>query len=160
MIRLRAYAPADAGTLAALYERSVRVGAAGAYSPAQLAAWAAGPEDVHDWAERLAGQITIVAEVGEAVAGFMTLGHDGHLDLAFVAPEAKGTGVAAALHDRILAEAAARGIARLTTEASHLARRFFLKQGWREIASQEVALRGQRLTNFAMEKTLGAGLRA
>jgi len=157
VIRLRAYRPADAEPLAALYERAVRIGAAGAYSPAQLAARATGPEGAGDWAERLGGQITVVAERGGVPVGFMTLGHDGHLDLAFVAPEAKGTGVAAALHDRILAEAQARGMAQLTTEASHPARRFFLKQGWREIAAQEVALRGARLTNFRMEKPLSAG---
>ena len=45
---------------------------------------------------------------------------------------------------------------RLTTEASHLARRFLLKQGWTELAAQEVEIGGVRLVNFRMTKRVGS----
>ncbi|MCA8882047.1 MAG: GNAT family N-acetyltransferase [Rhodobacteraceae bacterium] len=155
--RIRPFRAEDALPLRALYYRAVQEGAARFYDQRQRDAWARAPEMPPDWRDRLGREITLVAEDARGPVGFMTLGHDGHLDLAFVAPEAMGTGIAAALHDRLLVEAEARGIAHLTTEASHLARRFFLRQGWREIAEQQVDLGGVRLTNFRMEKRLGRG---
>ena len=156
MTRIRPYRGEDAPALRAIFWRAVQEGAASAYDQRQRNAWARAPEVPPDWPDRLGRQITLVAEQAGTAVGFMTLGHDGHLDLAFVAPEAMGTGVAAALHDRVLAEAAARGLSLLTTEASHLARRFLLRQGWREIAEQEVEIGGARLTSFRMEKCVGA----
>lgn len=153
-IRIRPYRDGDAPVLATVFERAVREGAAGAYDADQRAAWASALDTPPDWAQRLGEEITLVAERDGHVAGFMTLGRDGFLDLAFVLPEAMGTGVAAALHDRVLAEAEARDLTRLTTEASHLARRFFLKQGWRELGAIEVELGGTTLTSFQMEKRL------
>lgn len=155
MTRIRSYRPGDAPALRLIFWRAVQEGTKAAYDQRQRDAWARAPEAPPDWPDRLGTQITLVAERDGAAVGFMTLGHDGHLDLAFVAPEAMGTGVAAALHDRVLTEAAARGIDRLTTEASHLARRFLLRQGWREIAAQEVEIGGVRLANFRMAKRVG-----
>jgi len=155
MIRVRGFRHGDADALRALFRRAVLEGAAEYYDASQRAAWAGAADAPPVWAERLGAQITLVAEdrAGRC-AGFMTLGRDGHLDLAFVAPEAMGAGVAAALHDRILAEAAALGLTRLTTEASHLARRFLLKSGWQETGSQDAVVNGTRLASFRMEKTL------
>jgi len=153
-IRIRPYRDGDAPVLAGVFDRAVREGAAAAYDADQRAAWASAPDAPPSWSERLGEEITVVAERDGQVAGFMTLGRDGFLDLAFVLPEAMGTGVAAALHDRVLAEAEARGLTRLTTEASHLARRFFLKQGWRELGEIAVELGGARLASFRMEKRL------
>lgn len=151
---IRPYRPADAGPLAQIYRRAILQGAAAFYTEAERRAWAQPAPDEADWAARLGDHITVVADRDGALQGFMTMGRDGHLDLAFVVPEAMGTGVAAALHDRLLYEAARLRLPRLTTEASHLARRFFLKQGWRELAQQSVPRNGERLTNFRMEKPL------
>ncbi|MGB3409061.1 MAG: GNAT family N-acetyltransferase, partial [Jannaschia sp.] len=63
--------------------------------------------------------------------GFMTLRGDGCLDLAYVLPEARGTGTASALLGTLEAHATAAGQRRLTTRASDMARSFFLRHGWR-----------------------------
>lgn len=156
MIRIRPFIAADADTLAEVFSRAVREGAAGAYNEAQRLAWASAPDAPPAWNERLGAEITLVGERDGRVAGFMTLAHDGHIDLAFVLPEEMGRGLAAALHDRVLAEAQVRRMTRLTTEASIIARRFFLKQGWRELSEQQIELRGVLLTNYVMEKRLTA----
>lgn len=159
-LHIRPYRADDAPVLANVFDRAVREGAAGAYDAEQRAAWAGAIDAPPDWSRRLCEEITVVAERAGQVTGFMTLGRDGFLDLAFVLPEAMGTGVAPALHDRILVEAEARRLVRLTTEASHIARRFFIKQGWRELGEVQVHLGGTRLTSFSMEKRLrGSGLR-
>jgi putative acetyltransferase len=154
MTRIRPMAADDPPALYVIFFRAVHEGAAGAYNDAQRAAWAPEPAMPADWPRRLADQVTLVAEAKGRPVGFMTLGRDGHLDLAYVLPEAMGSGVAAALHDRLLAEAAALGLTRLDTAASHLARRFFARQGWTVIAEQQIGRRGQKLTNFRMEKRL------
>ena len=154
MIRVRAFAVEDADALYRVFLRAVREGTAGAYSHAQREAWARAPDSPPSWRDRLNTEITVVAERNGQVAGFMTLSRDGYLDLAFVLPEEMGKGVASALHDRILHEALSRRMPRLTTDASHLARRFFLKQGWEELREQQIELGGELLTNFRMVKRL------
>jgi GNAT superfamily N-acetyltransferase len=60
-----------------------------------------------------------------------------HLGRLFVRPAYWGAGVATALHDAAIAEAAARGFnrIRLFTPASHgRARRFYEREGWRAVA--------------------------
>ena len=154
MIRVRGFRRDDAAALEHDFLRAVREGAAGAYSELEREAWANAPHSAAYWCDRLGAEITLVAERGSVISGFMTLCRDATLDMAFVLPEAMGTGVANALHDRVIVEAQALGMTRLTTEASHLARRFFLKQGWRELGAQKIELSGLLLTNFAMEKRL------
>ncbi len=155
MVDVRPFHPRDAVALRGIFRQAVLVGAAGHYDAAQRAAWAGAAALPPAWPARLGDQITLVAEAaGGPPLGFMTLGHDGHLDLAFVRPESRGTGVAAALLGAIVAEARARSIAPLTTEASHLARPFFLRHGWTLLAEQQVELNGITLTNFRMELRL------
>lgn len=154
MIRIRNFCPSDSDALRQIFYRAVHEGTTAWYTPEQRAAWANAAEAPPEWPKRLGDHMTVVAEMDAQISGFMTLGYDGHLDLAFVTPESMGTGVASALHDRLLSLARAAGLELLTTEASHLARRFFLRQGWTELAAQEVELRGVSLANFRMEKRL------
>lgn len=154
MIRVRGFEPDDSPALREIFYRAIQQGSAAFYDKRQRDAWARAPEAPPNWTRRLGDQITVVAEVDGARAGFMTMGREGYLDLAFVAPEWMGAGVAAALHDRLLHIALAEGITRLTTEASHLARRFLIRQGWQELAEQQVMVCGVILTNFRMEKRL------
>lgn len=60
------------------------------------------------------------------------MGHDGHIDFAYVAIEEMGKGAAERLYDACETEARRLGIVVMTTEASHLARRFFSAvAGWK-----------------------------
>ncbi|OSP55482.1 GNAT family N-acetyltransferase [Pseudoruegeria sp. SK021] len=154
MIRIRPFEPADAPELLLVFQRSVQEGAASAYDAAQRHAWASAVTASPVWTRRLGDQITVVAQHPDGLIGFMTLGYDGHLDLAYVRPDWMGKGIAARLHDRLLARAEDHNMTRLTTEASLLARRFFLRQGWRELARQEVQRGAVSLTNFRMDKRL------
>lgn len=147
---VRRFRPADAEAVHAVFVRAVREGAAGRYTEAERLAWAPETRMPQDWPARLAGLSTFVAEADGAVAGFMALDAAGLLDMAFVLPEWRGRGMADALHAEVQAEARRQGHARLTTEASHLARSFFRRHGWTEVARQEVERRGVRLVNFRM----------
>jgi GNAT superfamily N-acetyltransferase len=106
------------------------------------------PESAESLAERLAGPALfwVVAETEEgALAGHAAMLPSpasrvpgppelAHLGALFVRPPHWGTGVAVALHDRLLTHATARGFSelRLFTPAGHArARRFYEREGWR-----------------------------
>lgn len=153
-LRLRPARPGDGPATRALFYAAVHRGAAHAYSPEERAAWAPSPEPPEGWEARLLAGTTLIAEAGGHMAGFMTLGADGYLDLAYVAPDRIGQGVGRALHEGILAEARTQGLRLLDTEASLVARPVFAHLGWREIARQSVIRHGVALTNFRMELDL------
>ncbi len=152
-MQLRPYRSADADALAQIYFDAVRIGAAPKYSAAALAAWAPERPNAPVWAARLQGLITVVAE-DIAPIGFMSLHPAGLLDLAYVAPDWRGKGVAEALHAGILAQARALNLSTLTTEASLMARAFFLRMGWQMVAAQQVQRNGVSLENFRMTLAL------
>lgn len=157
-MRLRRFYETDAAACGALFYRAVHEGAAEHYTPEQRAAWAPWqvppPEVLERLAARLCEEITWVAEEQDALQGFMSLRIDGYLDMAFVAPERRRTGLAGQLYEKIEAAARDLGLTRLNTEASHLARHFFARRGWQLDAAQQVERRGVLIPNFRMSKAL------
>lgn len=153
-VRLRPYEAADAKPLADLFFAAVRDGTVGYYSEEERRAWAPSPPDTDAWHARLDGQVSWVAEDASGLLGFMTLRDDGYIDLAYVRPDQRGQGIADLLYQRLEALARQRGLERLTSDASHLARRFFERRGWQVIATREQERKGVILVNHQMAKTL------
>ncbi|MCV2881363.1 GNAT family N-acetyltransferase [Actibacterium sp. XHP0104] len=136
-----------------MFYKAVHQGAGGAYSTEECAAWAPSETPPAGWEARvLAGHCLVAQDRSGVIVGFMTLGDDGFLDFAYVAPDWMGRGVAAALYEAIEATARARGIPLLSTEASHLARAFLARRGWQVEARQSVIRNRVALTNFRMNK--------
>ncbi len=154
---IRQFTKQDAQATAKIFYDAVHRGSAGHYDQAQRQAWAPGVPALPDWLDRLAAQTTLVAERHGSIVGFMTLDTRGYIDLAFVSPDCMGQGVARLLYSAIEAEALTAGFDRLSTQASHQARRFFERQGWSVVRQQTVSPRGVVLTNFVMEKPLTGG---
>lgn len=153
-MEVRSFEPADAVPLGQVFHRAVREGAAHRYSREQVAAWAPSVPESPAWETRLAAADTVVAVEGETRLGFMNVDESGYLDLAFVLPEQMGQGVSDLLYAVLESRARARGIARLTTQASLLAEPFFTRQGWSVVRRQEVEIGGVVLENAWMEKLL------
>ncbi|QTC90867.1 GNAT family N-acetyltransferase [Brevundimonas goettingensis] len=151
-VHIRAYSEADLDALIDLFTGSVRQVASRDYSPAQIEAWAPLAVNREQWANRLGGRPTFVAEVAGEIVGFSDLEPDGHIDMLFVHADYQGRGVARALLDHIHAQATKRGIGRLFTEASITARPFFERNGFKLIEAQDVELRGETLRNYRMAK--------
>jgi putative acetyltransferase len=72
----------------------------------------------------------------------------------FVHPDFQGLGAAGLLLSAVEESARSQGLGRIFTEASLTARPFFERRGFTVILRQSVEKRGQRLTNFRMEKYL------
>src|SRR5471032_1990719 len=149
---IRRYESADLEAVMSVFLRSVRGVASRDYDAGQIAAWAQVDRDV--WSRRRLDRPTWVALIDGVIAGFIDLEGSGHIDMLFVDPACQRRGVASVLLDTV--ENAARGqrLAVLDTDASITARPFFEKHGFQVVRSQDVALRGERLTNFRMEKQL------
>ncbi|AJE48176.1 GNAT family N-acetyltransferase [Celeribacter indicus] len=157
-MNLRPLTPADAAACYALFHRTVHGGTGAFYSAEQRAAWAPARDRAPEtWPERLTSGFAICATRRGRIVGFFTMGHDGHIDFAYVALEEMGRGTAGRLYDACEAEARRLGLPQMDTAASHLARRFFEKRGWRVTARQTVIRASVGIENFRMEKSLPPG---
>lgn len=154
MLKLRLFVDTDAPALGQIMYDAVRQGTVAFYDEAQRSAWMPEPRSGAQWLQRLQTPQTWVAEDAQGIAGFITLAADGHIDLAYVRPDVMGAGVAQALYEQLEQAALSQNIARLDTEASHLAQRFFSRRGWRLIKTQTVVSNGVAMQNHRMEKVL------
>lgn len=156
-VTIRSYEQRDAADVADVFYRSVHEVALSDYTPEQVKAWVPGRWDAEREHQRSGdGRLVLVAsgEPGHVVA-FIDLEADGHIDRLYCAPEAAGRGIASQLYDGIEDAARAQGIERLFTEASELARRFFMRKGFTVLERQDKILRGVPIHNYRMAKTLG-----
>lgn len=153
---IRRFLPGDEISLARIMRAAIeQIGPRG-YSPQQVEAWAASAHQAEHFLDRAGrGDVVILAldEMGEPVA-YSLLEPDGHVDHLYCDPGHAGRGLAG----RLLAETecVAREFARdrLFTEASELARPAFERAGFMLTQRREREVRGVRIHNYAMEKTL------
>lgn len=151
---IRPFDDADAAAAARIFYEAVHQGAAGHYDERQRNAWAKQVPETEPWRRRLRSQHTYVAEADSELIGYMTLDDLGQIDLAFVSPAWIGKGVARALYERVERHAIELGLERLTTEASHMARKHFERQGWSVVKRQTVERHRVSMVNFVMQKTI------
>ena len=100
------------------------------------------------------GRIRLVALDRDRPVAFCDLEQDGHIDLLYCIPEAARRGASRLLYAQIEAYGRRQGLSRFYTEASAMARRFFLRQGFEEIERKDFLIGDTKIHNFAMEKTL------
>lgn len=150
-MKIRPYRPADCRELMKIFHDTVHTVCAKDYSPAQLDAWAPKAMDPKEWDAKFRSRATLVAEEGKAIWGFGNIGEDGYLDLLYVHRDHQGHGVGAILCDFL---EGLHPIEKVTVHASETAKPFFEHLGYTVVKQQQVPLRGQVLTNYAMEKEL------
>lgn len=155
-VGLRPFLPADGPVLAAIFVESIEQLTGDDYSEAQQQAWAASAEDEADFAERLAGQLTLVATLQSAPVGFASLKGTDHIEMLYVHPSAVGQGVATALCDALEKLATARGATKLTVEASDTAHDLFRKRGYSDQQRSSVSVGDEWLARTRMQKSLQA----
>lgn len=153
-LSVRRMRPGEAQRLYAILRASVLKGTAETYSDGQRRAWA--PErPPPSWAARLSGEQIFVAELEGRAVGFMGL-EDGHLDLAYVLPDAMRQGIGTHLLRRAMAEASLSGLAEMTCDASEIARPFLERHGWQVVRRETVARNGEQFVRYRMRVDLSA----
>ncbi|HET9394756.1 MAG TPA: GNAT family N-acetyltransferase [Nitrospiraceae bacterium] len=149
---IRPYRESDAEVVALLFTDSVHDLASSDYDATQRAAWAPIPPDLNFWRERLDCLQTLVAELDQQLAGFISYERNGHIDLLYTSPAHSRRGIASALYRAAESDLARHGISEIFTEASIVARPFFERFGFHVVEEQCVQRRGVEFRRYAMRK--------
>ena len=157
---IRPFQKQDGDRIAKLFHDTVREVNIRDYSLAQVRAWA--PDDLNfcDWEAECLDTFTYVAEEKGEIVGFAQLEANGHIDCFFCHKNYQRCGVGTRLYRAIEAKALELGLELLFVEVSITARAFFKSRGFSLVKEQQVSCRGEKLTNFVMEKSLKGYLRA
>ena len=124
------------------------------YDASQIQAWAPDTIDEEKFGHRRESKATWVAEVEDRIGGFSDLARDGHVDSLYVHPDFQRRGVARALLQYVEQQARAIHVSRLYAEASITAQPVFEAVGFRVIIPRTIAMRGEAMTVYRMEKQL------
>jgi putative acetyltransferase len=154
---LRPFLPTDTPVLAAIFIAAIKELTGDDYNTEQQEAWASVADDEVTFGKKLAGELTLIATLGNAPVGFASLKGKDHIDMLYVHPSAAGKGVASALCDALEKLAGGRGATSLTVEASDNAQDFFRKRGYVARQRNTVTVNGEWLANTTMQKTLASG---
>ena len=154
-LAMRPLLPTDAPLLAEIFRASIEELTGDDYSEAQQTAWAEAADDLAAFAEKLAGDLTLVATFAGSPVGFASLADNTRIDMLYVHPAAAGQGAGAMLCDALERLAAARGSKELTVEASDTAVGFFERRGFAAQSRNTVFRAGEWLANTTMAKPLG-----
>jgi putative acetyltransferase len=154
---IRSFRAEDRAATQLVYYRAIHEGASGYYTPEQCANWAPSPEPDYSKPSKLLDQWAWVAEQDGQIVGFMSLTHNGLLDMAFVIPEVMGKGVAAALYEVLIAKARAEGLTKLTVDASVYSHGFLKKRGWQVDWEGDRVYDGVAFYGYEMSLNLPSG---
>lgn len=155
-MRIRPYEARDAEVVARIFLSSVRGVGPAHYSAEQVTAWASlAPSAAAVHARASDGRMMLVAvDEADSPLAFIDLEADGHIDLLYCAPEFAGSGLADGLYEAVEAAARSGGIARLYSEASEAALRFFRKRGFVMLHRRDLKIGDVAIHNYAVEKPL------
>ncbi|MBV9289110.1 MAG: GNAT family N-acetyltransferase, partial [Hyphomicrobiales bacterium] len=153
-VALRPFVAADAHRCAEIFRASIEELAVEDYDADQREAWAGAAADEVAFADKLAGELTLIAVIDGAVAGFASLKGTEEINMLYVDPEFARQGAGKALIDALIRLAAARGGRRLTVDASEVAKPLFERQGFRAEKRNLVRRGEQWLANTTMTKPL------
>lgn len=151
---IRLFQKQDSDRIAQLFHDTVHEVNNRDYSPDQLKAWS--PDDLHfiDWEDFCTKIFTYVAEEEGEIIGFGQLEANGHINCFYCHKDYQRCGVGIRIYREIEAKALELKIERLFVEASITARAFFKSRGFAVVKEQQVICRGEKFTNFVMEKLL------
>ncbi len=153
-MEIRLFEPQDSDLLAQIFHNTVREVNIRDYSASQVKAWASDNLYFRDWAKVCSDRFTYVAIDGEEIIGFGELEVNGHIDCFYCHKDYQRQGVGTRIYQTIETKALELRLNKLYVEASITARAFFKSRGFAVVKEQLVEVRGQKFTNFIMDKFL------
>ena len=156
MVTIRQFQSGDELALRDLFYNTIRTVNLKDYSEQQVKAWAPDEYDQQAWSEKISALNPFVALIDGVIVGYADVQADGYIDHFFCHTDYQGQGVGKKLMQSIHQKAKANAYQRLYAHASITARPFFEHFGFSMVKQQQVEIRGQKLTNFVVEKVLVA----
>lgn len=154
MLCIRKYQETDADELWELFYNTVHVVNIKDYSKSQVNAWASKDIELNRWHAILLKNQPFLAVKSAKIVGYADLQVDGLIDHFYCHHEHQAEGIGRALMKHIFVEAATQNINKLYSYVSKTAKPFFESSGFQLIAEREVSVRGERFTNYLMEKSI------
>lgn len=151
---IRPYQPSDTAALAAVYRDAVVGTGAQAYDAQQIRVWSAFPASLEEFQQQLSRGFTLVGVSGGRRVAFGQLDPLDHLALLYTASDVGRCGWATKIYHCLEAQAQAEGIPCLHTEASRIAKHFFLKMGFEVLEPEWVTRNGVGFERFKMVKAM------
>ena len=154
MIVIRDYQPQDSKALAKIFENAILAIDNRIYSTSQKQAWIGNHSDEF-WQHRFEKILPFMAVIGDRVVGFIEFGFDdgiGEIDCFYIEPKFQQQGVGQALFEKVLEVAKLNDIKEIRVFASHIAKPFFAKQGFKVIRENSVVRSNVTLENWLMVK--------
>ena len=127
------------------------------YTAAQVAAWAAGADDVvrqTEWLRDGATWVAVAADRPDRPLGVASLHPSDHVHWLYVDPAFQRRGIARALLRALEDEAGAAGVGSLSVDASLNAHPVFLARGFEVVAREAAVHRGETFRRARMRKVL------
>ena len=154
MIVIRDYQPQDSKALVKIFENAILAIDNRIYSTSQKQAWIGNHSDEF-WQHRFEKTLPFMAVIGDRVVGFIEFGFDdgiGEIDCFYIEPKFQQQGVGQALFEKVLEVAKLNDIKEIRVFASHIAKPFFAKQGFKVIRENSVVRSNVTLENWLMVK--------
>lgn len=156
-VTVRQAAASDNLDVLSVKRAAIRDDGGESYSAEQVAAWSPGIDELDEFESALGSDqyLVLVAEVGDAVAGFGVLDVDGGSLLSlYIQPRHRGTGIGSTLLGQIETTAKFDGTTTLDLLAARNAVGFYEARGYERTGAVEREIDGETLTFVGMEKRL------
>lgn len=154
MIVIRDYQPQDSKALAKIFENAILAIDHRIYSTSQKQEWIGNHSDEF-WQHRFEKTLPFMAVIGDRVVGFIEFGFDdgiGEIDCFYIEPKFQQQGVGQTLFEKVLSFAKGNNVYQINVSASHIAKPFFAKQGFKVIRENSVVRSNVTLENWLMVK--------
>lgn len=147
---VRNYQPQDSQALATIFKNAILAFNNSIYSPRQKQAWLGNHSDEF-WQSRFEQTKPLVAEIDSNPVGFIEFDSlTGEIGCFYVEPSCQNQGVGQALFGKVLNVAKDNHVRQIQVYASHIAKVFFEKQGFRVIQKNSVERERVMLDNWLM----------
>lgn len=137
---LRKYRESDLLNVVEVYRESVMSIGPEQYNEDQVKVWSSFPDDFDDFNNLLYSGHTYIAEFNNKLISFGTLNPIDHIAFIYTLGNYSKKGIASSIYFKLEQIAIQNGVFEIYTEASKIAKSFFVKVGF-EIAEKEIAIR-------------------
>ena len=154
ILLIRHYQADDSEKLSEIFTDAIMAIEDSFYTPSQKHAWIGNHSDEF-WQHRFEKTLPFMAVIGDRVVGFIEFGFDdgiGEIDCFYIEPKFQQQGVGQALFEKVLEVAKLNDIKEIRVFASHIAKPFFAKQGFKVIRENSVVRSNVTLENWLMVK--------
>jgi len=124
------------------------------YSPDQIKVWTSSIENTQRWTDKLSSQYFLIADLDNKIVGYASLENNDYLDFLYVHKDYQRQGIADRLYCEIEKEVIKKGATVLHSDVSKTARPFFEKKGFKTIDTQTNLMKGIKIINYKMTKTI------